>query len=954
MSQYSGEHLIPGVLGNAFVALTFAAAALSVFAYAMAFFQKGESSLHWKKLGRKSFFVSSIASFIFIGIMFYLLTMQYFEYHYVWEQINSKMSFKYILVAFWGGQSGSFMLWIFWHAVIGLFLLKKERHWETEVMGIFALVMMFLSSMLLGIYIGDYRLGSNPFGLQRDVVDGFGTIWSLIPDYLQLDPRFENGKGLNPLLQNYWMIIHPPTLFLGFALTLVPFAYAAAGLLRKSYQDWIKPALPWTFVGILVLGVGILMGGAWAYESLSFGGFWAWDPVENASLVPWLTLVGAGHLMLVNKNHQRSLYSAFFFSLISFILILYSTFLTRSGVLGDTSVHSFTGDGMLGQLLAYLVFFIWFSFMLLLVDKKARIRFTLISIVLTITGFMVDLNAILTQSGDFILTWRGLILLIAFTFTTVFLINNYLLHFPREKKEEELWSREFWMFIGSLVLILSGLQITFSTSIPVINLLFDTKMQLVEQAARNEEFNRWQTPFAIIIAILVAFTQFLKYKNTDFTEFIKKIAVSLGISLVLTFVLGFIFQFSHYRYLILLLASLFTVIANFDYWIRFLKGKLNHAGPSIAHIGFGILLLGALISQNKQQVISETTFGYNLSMLGKEMSNNSDVQIFRGDTTEMKEYFVSYSDKVLDGHFLRFNIDYFGKEAAQYKIGDRMKFEDNVYTCKTEHTSQNNFQAELKNWEMISDATVDDYFKAKPWSAFQPSEKLYTLQPFVQLNDMSNVAEPGTKHFFDHDVFTHIKYADLNPGNQSAEMPPYELKGKEGDTIGNPGFIVRILSIEGIKQKDNTSFGLDSSDLGAVVHLMINDIWDVNLKYGIPVDPVFVVKNNMEFTSKPVFVSQINTTFNVKNIAPKKSEEAHVHEPGDTTHVHEAEPMNSDRTKVKNGFMMGESEITIEVTTPEFIVMHAIRFPWIMILWLGCIIMALGTGMAVYHRVKRA
>ncbi|MDV7399460.1 cytochrome c biogenesis protein CcsA, partial [Arthrospira platensis SPKY1] len=98
------------------------------------------------------------------------------------------------------------------------------------------------------------------------------------------------GSGLNPLLQNYWMTIHPPTLFLGFASTAIPFAYAIAGLWTKEHQAWLKPALPWALFSGAILGTGILMGGAWAYEALSFGGYWAWDPVENMSLVPWLIL----------------------------------------------------------------------------------------------------------------------------------------------------------------------------------------------------------------------------------------------------------------------------------------------------------------------------------------------------------------------------------------------------------------------------------------------------------------------------------------------------------------------------------------------------------------------------------------------------------------------------------------------------------------------------------------
>ena len=255
--------------------------------------------------------------------------------------------------------------------------------------------------MLLGIYIFDYHLGSNPFILLREHPEYMELPFVKVPEYLtNLD-----GRGLNPLLQNYWMTIHPPILFLGFASTLVPFAYAMAGLWKKQHTEWVTPALPWTYFGVMILGTGILMGGAWAYESLSFGGFWAWDPVENASLVPWLVMVGGAHVMLIYKSRKQSLFTAYVLIIMTFILILYSTFLTRSGILGNTSVHAFTDLGMSGQLLVYLLFYVLIAAILLIINYKA-------------------IN-----------------------------VGNV---------EDNSTSREFWMFIGALVLLVSAFQITFT------------------------------------------------------------------------------------------------------------------------------------------------------------------------------------------------------------------------------------------------------------------------------------------------------------------------------------------------------------------------------------------------------------------------------------------------------------------------------------------------------------
>src|SRR5690606_6592435 len=162
---------------------------------------------------------------------------------------------------------------------------------ESRVMAVIALVQVALATMLLGFYLGpDINIGSSPFILLRDkMVDA--PIFSQ-PNYLEF---VTDGNGLNILLQNYWMVIHPPVLFLGFSATLIPFAFTIAALWKGDYKEWIRPTWIWSLFAGAALGTGIMMGGAWAYESLTFGGYWAWDPVENASLVPWLTLVAALH-----------------------------------------------------------------------------------------------------------------------------------------------------------------------------------------------------------------------------------------------------------------------------------------------------------------------------------------------------------------------------------------------------------------------------------------------------------------------------------------------------------------------------------------------------------------------------------------------------------------------------------------------------------------------------------
>jgi len=385
------------------------------------------------------------------------------------------------------------------------------------------------------------------------------------------------------------MVIHPPILFLGFASTAIPFGFAVAGLLKKDHK-WVTPVLPWATFSAGILGLGIMMGAAWAYESLTFGGYWAWDPVENASLVPWLTLVAAIHTNLIYRKTGGSLKTTYLFYGISFLLIIYSTFLTRSGILGDTSVHAFTDLGMNGQLLSFLLVFVIPFFLL------------------------------------------------------------FIVRFPALKepnKEEVIDSREFWMLVGSLVLFLSAMVIITITSVPVYNKLFDQKVAPPEDPAYTH--NQVQVFVAIIIGFLTAVGQYLSYKGGGKKGgFWKAIRLPVYIAIVLS-VLTIIFIGIQYdektvsfqvNLYIALVASIFAVVANMHYWLVILKGKMKSAGASIGHIGFGMVLMGILISSSNKKVLSWNTTGINVIQKSPDAKNPAgnpmeNITLFEGIKTEM-------------------------------------------------------------------------------------------------------------------------------------------------------------------------------------------------------------------------------------------------------------------------------------------------------------------------------
>ncbi|MEZ4805109.1 MAG: cytochrome c biogenesis protein CcsA [Bacteroidia bacterium] len=197
---------------------------IAAVAYALAVQRKDESL---KQLGKWMFFVHAASVYMVFFSLFYIIHSHYFEYQYAYQHSSTELPVYYMISCFWEGQEGSFLLWMFWHAVLGIVLIFRSGKWQAPVLTVMSLAQVILGSMLLGFEINDVKIGSSPFELLRDhnpeallipVLDRIGKA-----NYLEI---YKEGNGLNPLLQNYWMVIHPPTLFFGFAATIVPFAFA--------------------------------------------------------------------------------------------------------------------------------------------------------------------------------------------------------------------------------------------------------------------------------------------------------------------------------------------------------------------------------------------------------------------------------------------------------------------------------------------------------------------------------------------------------------------------------------------------------------------------------------------------------------------------------------------------------------------------------------------------------
>ncbi|HWF43728.1 MAG TPA: cytochrome c biogenesis protein CcsA [Candidatus Kapabacteria bacterium] len=314
------------MLGNIALAVSFTASVVAIVLYTLT--ARGKTEL--LTAARYSTRLAVLGIFVACATLLYYIFNYHFEINYVYEHVSRKLSTLLLFSTFYASQEGSFMLWGLWTSLIALFLMRyaRRQRYESHVMAIFLSVLVFISLMLL-------------------LKSPFETIYAAHPGEAMKGMVPADGKGLNPSLENLWIVIHPPMLFLGFSLLAVPFAFALAGLIKRDYQGWVVTSMPWTLGAAMVLGFGVMLGGFWAYETLGWGGYWGWDPVENASLLPWLVTVAAAHTMLTQRRTGGLIKTNIAMTLLAYALVLYGSFLTRSGILGDASVHSFADPGYL-------------------------------------------------------------------------------------------------------------------------------------------------------------------------------------------------------------------------------------------------------------------------------------------------------------------------------------------------------------------------------------------------------------------------------------------------------------------------------------------------------------------------------------------------------------------------------------------------------------------------------
>ena len=267
------------------------------------------------------------------ALMIYAFVTHDFSIKYVASVSDTTMSTAYKITAFWGGLDGSLLFWVLMLALFSVIAVAVNHRRHRDMIGYVVATIMVVQVFFLALLI----FTKNPF-----------TTFTTTPP--------TDGQGLNPLLQNYWMVIHPPSLYIGFVAATIPFAFAIGALASGRLDDlWLGSVRVWMLICFGFLSLGLILGGRWAYEELGWGGYWAWDPVENAGLMPWFTATAFLHSAIIQEQRGKMKRWNMVLVIVTFFLTIFGTFMTRSGIV--QSVHAFGEDNVLAlQFVAFLAF----------------------------------------------------------------------------------------------------------------------------------------------------------------------------------------------------------------------------------------------------------------------------------------------------------------------------------------------------------------------------------------------------------------------------------------------------------------------------------------------------------------------------------------------------------------------------------------------------------------------
>ena len=435
--------------------------------------------------------------FCSVFLLAYSFQTHDFTIRYVSRYSDRSMSPLYLWTALWGGQDGSLLWWTFLSSLyIGAFTL-----WIGDKLRELQPVMFATLMSVLGFFVVLQLFAANPFATS------FGA------------PPVD-GEGLNPLLQNYWMAIHPPALYMGLTGWAVPFAFVTAALFTGRLDDeWIHAARRWVLIAWGFLSLGNLLGMFWSYEELGWGGYWAWDPVENASFLPWLTGTAYLHSVMIQERRGSMKVWAVFLLSLTFILTIFGTFLTRSGLIA--SVHSFARSDIGIYFGGYLIALCIFVFCLIgwrLPDLRAGKRIGWVE--WSAGGAIGIVAGIILVLADVAVDWPARLSVVPVGVLFVGLLKGIellrldVMKIPAapgrpQRTMESLLSREFAFLLNNWILLGMAVFVLVATTFPLLSELLRGETVTVGP----DYYNKWMVPFGLILLLLTGIGPLIAWRK---------------------------------------------------------------------------------------------------------------------------------------------------------------------------------------------------------------------------------------------------------------------------------------------------------------------------------------------------------------------------------------------------------------------------------------------------------